>query len=313
MKTLYLYIVIGLLGCGCKRSAESNSQNQPKSAISNKSESVASNSGSAALRTTGDDQNDVETRMKELFKLKQTRGELSQDELIELRAMLPKLQTAGIFWNTMSGIGWPQVREFKDPMLDALSKMEPPKLGQEVEREFRAYNAANSLRIPEVSRIALEKLPKATVFRFPKTTPPPWSESTKEGLELIQHGAQGILASTVVRWGDEATIASFRELVKSAKPDSQRVYIWALGQSPKFEDFELLMSLRSKVSDPDTTDTLVRALNRSVSQMFLLAKYPELFPKYQNSSTSSSQLISAEKCLARLKELNIIVPLTIFD
>lgn len=127
------------------------------------------------------------------------------------------------------------------------------------------------------------------------------------------HGAQGILASTIVKLGDEDTLGKFREQLKTIPAESQRVCIWALGRSPKLEDFELLISLREKITDPGSTDTLMRALNRIPQNMKNLADSPESFPAYRRPKDPKALLETAERCKTRLNDLKLVVPLTIYD
>lgn len=278
---------------------------------------LPSKAGQASENTAAnDDAILLKKRTEAIFIAKGAGGTFSEAAIMELRAMVPSLQSAGIFWDIMGGISDSQISRFKDSILPALRALEMPKSGNEVNREFaEAYSAASALNDPAVAGIALETLSKAPPYVFPNTAPPPpWSETNTPGsLERLMHGAQGILASTIVKLGDEDTLGKFREQLKTIPAESQRVCIWALGRSPKLEDFELLISLREKITDPGSTDTLMRALNRIPQNMKNLADSPESFPAYRRPKDPKALLETAERCKTRLNDLKLVVPLTIYD
>jgi hypothetical protein len=107
-------------------------------------------------------------------------------------------------------------------------------------------------------------------------------------------------------------MVKFREFLKAAPPESQRVYIWALGHSPNIKDFELLMSLRDMITDPEIMDTLVRALNRSVNEMRNRSDSPEKYPVYLLPKDAWAMMKAAVDCKERLVKLNLVVMLTMY-
>ena len=323
MKHNLLYIAVTAIACGCHRSSQQETRPQDTAPsieqLSNSGTTAAAvdpnpSSASAALQAP-DDTFLLTERRKVLFIARGAKSEFDEDALAEIRAMVPRLQAAGMFWDTISALSTLQKGKFRNDILSALRALEPPDTGQKVNREFNdAYRTVEWIQDPEIARIALEKLPKAVPYIFPNTPPPPpWSESTPEGLERLPHGAQGLLATTVVKLGDEATLAKFREQLKEAPPTTQRVMIWALGNSPELADFNLLMALREKITDPGTADTLIRALNKITQSMHTLAESPESFPAERRPKDPKKLLKVAEQCKAHLVELKLIVNLTLYD
>lgn len=256
----------------------------------------------------------MEKRLRELITVKTATGEWTEENLTEFLALVPQLQATGLFWDWVGVIRPSQLGRFREPILSSLRALTPT-AGQPVDSGFRnAYRIAGYLRDSEVAQIALEQLPLVPPYHFPKTPPPKdWPGGTAEGLERLFHGDQGIVASAVVEYGDEQTLTGYREMLKAAPPDLQRLLIWGLGRSSELADFDLLMSLRAKVTDPAEADTLIRALNRIPVSMETVAKYPEVTSAERRPEDSKALLQTAAQCKARLAAQNLVVPLTLYD
>ena len=327
MKALYLIIATAVFVFGCDRPAsDKESANHatvpPEHSIDRplpnvvlaKEDASAPSSAPPIASNNHIGKEQVEARARELIARDPATGELSKERIAALIELVPKLQAHAVFWKWVGVVPPSQLGLFRDAILSSLKALNPTR-GQPVDSQFQnAYNTAKSLRDPEVANIALAQLPLVETYRFPETPPPNgWPEGTPENLKRLYHGDQGVLASIVVELSDRQTLSSYRDILKTADPLSQRTLIWALGRSPELEDFDLLMSLRAKVVDPGTRETLVRALNRIPRSMESAAKYPETVPTERRPRDVERLLQTASQCKARLVEHSLVVEPTMYD
>jgi len=256
----------------------------------------------------------LKTEALALVSDKTKEGELTKEALSHLLPMTPKLQAYGLFWQVAAFIPDRQLVSFRKAIYESLRAL-VPKPGQPIDPEYkRAFQKAGYLRDPEVASIAFDQLPLVPSYHFPdKPIPTGWPSITPENTEHITHGLQGVLASTTVLYGDEVTVTKYRKLMLSAPPGLQRLMIWGLGRSPDPSDFDFLMALQKRITDPGIEDTLVRALNRMIVSMRSVAKYPELVSAPRRPKDPANLLAIAEECQVRLKTQNLTLELTPYD
>lgn len=314
--------------CGCNRTPSVDKQSldskqlnkqSPNSAPldPNSTRSNAETNPEKRPPTTGASDADLrrlENQLRGLISERTATGELKEENLAKLVALVPELKSRGLFWKWVGAVPPSQLDRFREAIVSSLREL-TLFAGRSFGREIRnAYYVAGDLRDSEVARIAFEQLPMAPAYSFPlKTMPPGWPGGNPDDLEHLLHGDQGLLASTVTEFGDKSTLAAFRENLKQAPPERQRLMIWALGRSSELEDFDLLMSLRSKIVDPGAFDTLVRALNRIPQSMERTATYSDTTSPERRPSDPAKMLQTAAACRQRLAELKLVIPLTMFD
>lgn len=240
--------------------------------------------------------------------------ELSDDQIVALLTLAPELQARDLFWKWVGAVPAAQVSAFRPAILSSLKAL-APKPNRGTDPEFRTgYRIASQLRDPEVAQIALEQLPLVTPYHFPDTPPPPgWMVGNAENVERLAHGDQGVVASTIVKLADRQTLGKYREMLQTAEPLTQRTMIWALGNSIELKDFELLMTMRPRISDPGTLDTLTRALNRIAQSMESASKFTELIPRDRDDLNPEILAQNAASCKAQLAQRDLVVATTFFD
>jgi hypothetical protein len=239
-------------------------------------------------------------------------GKMDKDALARLKAMIPRLRESGALWTVIEMIPTEQRSEFRDTIYESLRSL-APKPGQAIDPEYKsAFETAEFRKDPEVARIALEQLPLVPPYQFPET-PLPADWPNARNLVHFTHGYQGMLASMVVLYGDEATMDAYRKALLSAPPGLQRVMVWALGRSAEQPDFDLLMTVQKDAIDAGMRDTATRALNRMISSMRSVAASPEIVSEVRRPSDPPALLKTAAQDEVLLKAKNLTVQLTVYD
>lgn len=314
--------------CGCNRAPSIDKQSLDSKQLNkqslnsgpldpNSTQSNAETNPEKRPPTTGASDADLQRldgQLRGLISEMTPAGELKAENLAKLVELVPELKSHGLFWKWVGAVPPSQLERFRESILASLRELTPLP-GQGFGPKFRnAYRIAGYLCDSEVARIAFEQLPMASPYRFPKKVVlDGWEGGIPYDSEAHLHGDQGLLASTVTEFGDKSTLAAFRENLRQVPPETQRLMIWALGRSSELEDFDLLMSLRSKIVDPGASDTLVRALNRIPRSMERTATYPDTTSPERRPSDPAKMLQTAATCRQRLEELKLVIPLTMFD
>ncbi len=241
-------------------------------------------------------------------------GEFTEGGLEQLEALIPRLKSAGMLWYALRILMPHQIERFRDIILSSLHDLSYDDSGFYSNSGIQdAYLVAEKLEDPEVAKIALEQLALVKPYQYPKGILPTRSPNSLEAGEHLFRGQQGILAANIVKWGDESTMNEFRKILSAAPPESQRVLIWAMGRSPRLEDFEFLIELRKRTNSPEILDTLVRAINRIPREMNALAKYPTSVSVRYRPKDPQMLLEISENCRNRLVEKNLTIELSIYD
>lgn len=253
-------------------------------------------------------------KLREISASAYKEGEFTEQGLERIEALIPRLKAAGMLWSELGVVMPHQIGRFRDVILSSLHHLSYDDGSFYLNSDIKdAYSVAEKLEDPEVAKIALEQLALVKPYQYPKAILPTRSPNSLEAGEHLFRGHQGILAANVVKWGDEATINEFRKILCAASPDSQRVLIWAMGRSPRLEDFEFLIELRKKTDSPEILDTLVRALNRIPREMDTLARYPTSISLKYRPKDPQMLLEVSEACRKRLAEKNLTIELSIYD
>lgn len=272
-KIIILLQLLFLLGCDRKISEDeviAHRDHDLKSTTVTEESGQKNATGSADVeadkqgdkKTRDDVEHQADSKALKLIGDKLENGELSDQSLKQLIELIPKLKS-DVFFAIVANIHPRQAQPFVERIVNELKALSPIASKNENSELRRAYHAIASICDSEVGKVALAQFYVAPPYVFPKDRDfNPFGWPSLPDTEHMEHGLQCMLAKAVVENADEQTIANYREALKSAKTDMQRVMIWALGSSERIEDFDLLMSLRPKIKDEDTLDTLTRSLNK---------------------------------------------------
>ena len=251
---------------------------------------------------------DIQLRdeLRQIFTQTPVGKTLSLDNITRLMTLVPRLKSVGMFWDTIGAVPAEQLSHFRGIILTELKSLDY-RNGSYVNPQFRtAYSVSYWLHDSAVATIALEQLQNQNAFVYPRESQVKgWP--TANDTEYLLRGNQGILATTVVEFGNKDTMQAYRKMLTSTSSDSQRVLIWALGRSARLEDFELLMSLREEVHSPEIIETLIRALNRIHRSMEIVARSPESTSIENRPEIPNELLEISESCRKRLSELGLTV------
>lgn len=239
-------------------------------------------------------------------------GLINEESYTKLKALVPQLPAGADYWNIVTAIPAAQRGPFRDSIREALRALTPLASQHDSAIFFNAHLVARELLDPEVAKIALAQLQLAEPYTFPEMPLKGWPNTPEYAMHIFR-GVQGLLCKTVVQSSDNETLSLYRKRLKSETPQLQRVMIWALGGSEKLEDFELLMTLRDKVPDDGTKDTLVRALNGIVASMQRSVDNPAGLPPERRPANPNEVLKATGECRARLERENLIVALGMND
>ena len=145
-------------------------------------------------------------------------GLIPPDALEQLLALVPQLKRGGkFFWDIMGAVPIRQRGAFREPVLSALRELPLGAARSSVAEVTRAYLVASYLRDPEVARVALSQIDAVPPYVFPPKDPAAWGIRLDEADLAITRGAQGMLAQTIVTYGDAATVRAFRQRVLIAE------------------------------------------------------------------------------------------------
>jgi hypothetical protein len=321
-KTLYTAISIGcslLLLCGCDEKSQKyhasenrNIKDRPYRETGSSSPEETKVPPPKGATVSDPEINDLKDVLKRIFSSSPPGAKLSLEDLDSLAALVPRLRAAGMFWDAIGAVPAEQLPTFKKAILEELDNLEFQDGSYEFAKLSNAYRVAGWLRAPEVAAIAFGQLQRQKPFVYPQESPVKGWPTARE-TEYLRRGNQGILAAKVVEYGDNQTMDDYRKMVVSSSNDSQRVLIWALGRSPRLEDFEFLIQLREKIHSPETTGTLIGALNRIPNSMEIVVKSPESTSLGNRPENPEVLLQTAEACRKRLSEMNLTVEPIAFD
>jgi hypothetical protein len=250
--------------------------------------------------------------LREIFSSRPAGELLSQQQLDRLTELIPDLRASEKFWDAIGAVPLEQLPQFREEILGELKSLEFKDGSFMYSKLANAYLTSCRLRDSQVAVIAFDQLQRQKPFVYPpEYAINGWPAASDT--EYLLKGNQGILAVTVVELGDSQTMEAYRKMLVSASSDSQRVLIWALGRSPRVEDFELLIRLREKIEAPEIADTLIRSLNRIPISMEIVAKSPVSTSVEHRPAKPEGLLQIADSCRNRLAEMSLAVELTLGD
>lgn len=255
---------------------------------------------------------DLETKAIALVLTRTQTDRVRDDALAELESLAPQLIEAGILAERLGAVPNEQLPVFRTHLFNALKSLAPqPGKNFDSKKYEATVRLTRELHTTELATLVFEHLKAVPPYIWPEASAPKaWAS-----VELARNaarGTQGLIATTVVEYGDVQTMQSYRNELLSAPPELQRLMIWALGKSPELADFELLWTLRSQVSG-NWSDTLQRALNAIPNSMERVARFPEGGQVNREGLDSSTLEATAAACRLRLKEAEIVVSLTAED
>jgi hypothetical protein len=239
-------------------------------------------------------------------------GLITDEALSKLETIAPKLAQEGVLTDAIAAVPLEQLPRFKNLVFESL-KMLAPQSGKAFNPKYdKAIRLGEDLDPKKLAPLVFEHLAIAPPYEFPTfELPGGWGDAS-----LAQHafkGTQGVIATTVVRYGDEALMARYRDQLRTASPQLQRVMAWALSRSSDAQDFEILWKLHSQTNDPAMADTAKRAMNAMARSMEALANDTAAKQTNRSSLSPDELKASANTIRERLKGANLSVQLTVWD
>jgi len=245
--------------------------------------------------------------------LKRDGSKMIPDEsLKELEKLAPALLDADVLREVIREVPIEQLSGFKEPILASVEKIIPGK-EDAVHRGFLGtVNLARDLHSKELPHLLFEHLTTVPPYAFPESDPEVGWGRGDHALEYSR-GPQGVIAKTVVGFGDSEVMARYRELIKSADPQLKRIMAWGLGNSADMEDFDYLWDLRKATEDAGMKETIMRALNKIPITMSRVARYPVIGGANRSGRSPAELEEDAAACRVRLEDEGLTVRTTIWD
>lgn len=239
-------------------------------------------------------------------------GQLSNEALTKLESIAPRLLEADVLVDVLSAVPLEQLPQFTDLVFEVVRKL-GPKAGQAFNPKYEdAIRLAERLDPKKLAPLVFEHLAVAPPYEFPTSElPGGWGDGSL-GVHAWK-GTQGLIAATIVRYGDSELMERYRNQLNAASPELQRVMVWALSRSPDTQDFELLWKLHSQTNNPALSDTAKRAMNVIPRTMEALANGADT-KETNRSGMSPDELKSKAKALReRLQVAKLSTLLTVWD
>jgi hypothetical protein len=256
---------------------------------------------------------DIRDEAIALTLLRTSSGHITHEALTKLKSMAPNLLEADLLIDVLNAVPLNQLPPFTDSVFESVRKL-APKVGQVFNPKYEAaIRLAERLDPKVLAPIVFEHLAIAPPYEFPTfELPGGWGDAS-----LAVHafkGTQGMIATIVVQYGEDALIERYRNQLKTAPPQLQRVMVWALSRSPDLQDFELLWKTHSQTNNPALADTAKRAMNFIPKRMESLANDDPDLREFSRRGMASNELKSKAKALReRLQAANLVVQLTVWD
>lgn len=239
-------------------------------------------------------------------------GQLSTEALAKLQSMAPRLLEADMLIEVLAAVPLEQLPWFTDLVFESVGEL-GPKPGQAFNPKYEgAILLAERLDPRRLAPLVFDHLTAVPPYEFPTfQLPGGWGDAA-----LAQHaskGTQGVIAEIIVRYGDSELMARYRNQMKAASPQLQRVMAWALSRSLDPEDFELLWQLHSQAKDPAFADTVKRAMNVVPRTLRVAASGSDDHVVNRTGLSVDEMRSKAKSLQERLEGAMLSTPLTIWD
>lgn len=236
----------------------------------------------------------------------------STEALAKLRSMAPRILEEDVLIYFLEGVPVEELPRFTNLVFEAV-KMLAPRIGQSFDSKYEsAIRLAERVDPRKLAPLVYEHLDAVPPYDFPTfELPGGWGDAS-----LAQHackGTQGVIATIVVQYGDSELMDRYRNQMKTASPQLQRVMAWALSRSLDPEDFELLWQLHARASDPAFADTVKRALSVVPRTLRSAANGNEVHFVNRTGMSVDEMRSRAESLRERLEGAMLSTPLTIWD
>ncbi len=239
-------------------------------------------------------------------------GQLSDDALAKLELLAPRLLELGALIDVLNAVPPEQLPRFTNLVFESVRRL-GPKAGQTFNPKYEdAIRLAERLDPKQLAPLVFEDLVTVPPYEFPTSAlPEGWGDA-----ELGVHawkGVQGLIATIIVRYGDNELMERYRNQLKTASPQLQRVMAWGLSRSPDIQDFEILWKLHSQTNNPALAETAKRAMNVIPQTMEALANGSDMRQVNRSRMPPDALRSKAKALRERLQLAKLDTQLTVWD